>query len=88
MPDDGATGKIQARRESLRFCGLSKILGDLVAALCTFRGVLKGEFAGISPTGRSVATDLMIFYRIQDGRIIEHWIQMDIRGLVEQLTNE
>ena len=59
---------------------------DLVAARCTFRGVHKGEFAGIEPTGKSVSLDLMIFYRIRDGRIAEHWMQMDMRGLVEQLT--
>jgi predicted ester cyclase len=60
--------------------------GDLVAAQCTFRGVHKGEFAGIEPTNKSVAMDLMIFYRIQDARITKHWIQMDTRGLIEQLT--
>lgn len=59
---------------------------DLVAARCTFRGVHKGEFAGIQPTGKSVSTDLMIFYRIRDGRITEHWMQMDTRGLIDQLT--
>jgi len=30
--------------------------------------------------------DLMIFYRIADGRIAEHWIQMDTPDLIEQLT--
>jgi len=60
---------------------------DLVAARCTFRGVHKGEFAGIQTTGRHVSIDLMIFYRIGDGRITEHWLQMDTRGLMDQLTN-
>jgi len=59
---------------------------DLVAARCTFRGVHKGEFARIPPTGRRVSMDLMIFYRIADGRIAEHWIQMDTPDLIEQLT--
>jgi predicted ester cyclase len=59
---------------------------DLVAARCTFRGVHKGDFAGVRPTGRRVSTDLMIFYRIRDGRIAEHWMQMDARDLIEQLT--
>jgi len=60
--------------------------GDLVAARCTFRGVHKGEFAGVKPTGRRVSADLMIFYRMRDGRIAEHWMQMDARELIEQLT--
>jgi predicted ester cyclase len=59
---------------------------DLVAARCTFRGVHKGEFAGIQPTGKAVSIDLMIFYRIRDSRIAEHWMQMDSRGLIDQLT--
>ena len=59
---------------------------DLVAARCTFRGVHKGEFAGIQPTGKRVSTDLMIFYRIREGKISEHWMQMDTRGLMDQLT--
>lgn len=59
--------------------------GDTVAARCTFRGVHQGEFAGIQPTGRSVSKELMIFYRISDGRIAEHWIQMDMSGLIDDL---
>lgn len=59
---------------------------DLVAARCTFRGVQKSEFAGIQPTGRQVSLEFMIFYRIADGRIVEHWMQMDIHALIAQLT--
>ncbi|HTW80439.1 MAG TPA: ester cyclase [Terracidiphilus sp.] len=60
---------------------------DLVAARCTFRGVHKGEFAGIPPTGKTVSTDFMIFYRIKDGRITEHWMQMDTNELLSQLRS-
>lgn len=59
---------------------------DLVAARCTFRGVHKGEFAGIQPTGKPVSVDFMIFYRIHDGRVAEHWMQMCIGDLLNQLT--
>jgi predicted ester cyclase len=59
---------------------------DMVAARCNFRGVHKGEFAGIEPTAKRVSVDLMIFYRIREGRIAEHWMQMDTRDLIEQLT--
>lgn len=59
--------------------------GDMVAVRGTFHGVHKGEFAGVQPTGKSVSGDLMIFYRVSDGRIAEHWLQMDMAGLVEQL---
>ncbi len=59
---------------------------NLVAARCTFHGVHKGPFAGIQPTGRAVSIEFTIFYRIADGRIAEHWMQMDSSGLIGQLT--
>jgi predicted ester cyclase len=54
---------------------------DLVAAHCTFRGVHKGEFAGVAPTGRLLTGELMIFYRLREGKITEHWMQMDVASL-------
>ena len=60
--------------------------GDLVAMRGTFRGVHRGEFAGIPATGRPVAAPLMISYRIADGRIAEHWLQFDGGSVVAQLS--
>lgn len=59
--------------------------GDLVALRGTFRGVQRGPFANIPATGREVAAGLMIFYRIEDRRIVEHWMQFDAAGLIGQL---
>jgi predicted ester cyclase len=59
---------------------------DLVAVCATFRGVHKGEFAGIKPTGKRVSSDLMIIYRVSDGLIVEHWLIMDVKDVVEQLS--
>src|SRR2546423_9893393 len=58
----------------------------LVAMRATFRGVHRGAFAGIEPTGRSVSAGLMIFYRIENGSIAEHWMQFDAAALIAQLT--
>ena len=60
--------------------------GDMVAVRGTFHGVHKGEFAGVQPTSKSVSADLMIFYRISEGRIAEHWLQIDMCGLLERLS--
>jgi len=60
--------------------------GDIVALRGTFYGVHKGEFAGISPTGKKVSGDLMLFYRINDGLIAEHWMQWDLKAVVDQST--
>ena len=59
--------------------------GDIVAVRCTLRGVHRGDFGGIPPTGKTVSTDFMIFYRVSNGRIAEHWIQVDMKDLAEQL---
>jgi predicted ester cyclase len=60
--------------------------GDIVAVRGTFYGVHKGEFAGIAPTGKKVSGDLMLFYRISDGLIAEHWMQWDMAAVVDQLS--
>jgi predicted ester cyclase len=61
--------------------------GDIVAVRATFYGVQKGEFAGIAPTGKKVSGDLMLFYRVSDGLIVEHWMQWDMKAVVDQLTS-
>ena len=59
--------------------------GDRVAVRGTFQGVQRGSFAGISATGRSVRAGLIIIYRIENGRIVEHWMQLDTPTLLAQL---
>ena len=60
--------------------------GDMVAMRATFRGTHRGVFAGIAPTGKAVSAELMLFYRLADGRIAEHWMQLDVTGLMRQLA--
>lgn len=62
--------------------------GDVVAMRGTFRGRHSGSFAGIPATGREVSAPLMIFYRIEHGRIAQHWLQFDAASLVAQLQGE
>jgi len=59
--------------------------GDRVAMRGVFQGVHRGPFAGIAPTERAVSAPLMIVYRIQDGRIAEHWLHFDGASLIAQL---
>jgi predicted ester cyclase len=59
--------------------------GDKVALRGTFRGVHRGEFQSMAPTGRTVAVPLMLIYRIAGGRIAEHWMNADALGLLQQL---
>jgi steroid delta-isomerase-like uncharacterized protein len=59
--------------------------GDRVATRKTFRGTHRGEFLGISPTGRAVTFDVIDFVRIEKGRIAEQWNVVDLMGLLQQI---
>jgi predicted ester cyclase len=60
--------------------------GDMVAVRGTVRGTHKGVYAGIPPTGRQLNLEVMVFYRISDGRISKYWLQTDSKVLIDQLT--
>lgn len=60
--------------------------GDVVAVRCTFQGIHQGEFAGIPATGRQISSDFMIFYRVADGKIAEHWMQLNVADIIGKLT--
>jgi predicted ester cyclase len=60
--------------------------GDTVAVRGTVRGMHKGVYAGIPPTGRQLNLEVMVFYRISDGRISKYWLQTDSKVLMDQLT--
>ncbi len=60
--------------------------GDMVAIRGTVRGTHKGVYAGIPPTGRQLNLEVMVFYRISDGRISRYWLQTDSKALMDQLT--
>jgi predicted ester cyclase len=66
---------------------ISEILaeGDKVAVLNAVQGVHKGEFAGLLPTGRPIDAMAFQLYRIQDGRLAEHWEVADFATLMRQL---
>ena len=59
--------------------------GDLVAARVAFRGTHRGEFQGIPPTDKQVAFSSIEIDRMVDGKVAEHWFEMDLLGLMHQL---
>jgi steroid delta-isomerase-like uncharacterized protein len=60
--------------------------GDLVAARVAFHGTHRGEeFQGIPPTGREVAFTSIEVNRVRDGKVEEHWVDLDLLGLMQQL---
>lgn len=59
--------------------------GDRVALRCVARGTHDGEFLGRPPTGRRFAAQQIHVFRVEDGRIAEHWACRDDVGMMRQL---
>jgi predicted ester cyclase len=59
---------------------------DLVSVIGRFGGTHTGAFMGIPPTGKTFANvPVHITYRIQGGRIVEHWLLFDTADLMQKL---
>jgi len=54
---------------------------------CRWRsgGTHQGELFGIPATGKTVEITATVFYRVEDGRLAEGWINRDDVGLMRQL---
>lgn len=59
--------------------------GDTVAMRVTLRGTHEGEFMGIGPTGADFEVENSVFTRLEDGKIVERWVQPDVLGMFRQL---
>jgi steroid delta-isomerase-like uncharacterized protein len=60
--------------------------GDRVAVLNSVQGTHRGEFLGMAPTGLAVDAQAFQLYRVEDGRLAEHWEVADFATLIRQLT--
>jgi len=59
--------------------------GDRVVQRTTAHGTMKGEFLGMPATGKSAAWGEMHIVRVKDGKIVEHWANVDQLGMLQQL---
>jgi predicted ester cyclase len=59
--------------------------GDKAAARWTMTAVNTAPIAGVAPTGRPITQKAIVFYRFQDGKIAEFWIQLDQVGVFRQI---
>jgi predicted ester cyclase len=59
--------------------------GDKVVARLTTHGTQQGTFMGVAPTGKQVTVTAIDINRIVGGKSVEHWLQMDMLGLLQQL---
>ncbi len=58
--------------------------GDRVASRGTWHGTHQGEFMGIPATGKRVAVSYIDIWRVENGKFVENWVQMDMLGLMQQ----
>src|SRR3954471_2865398 len=57
----------------------------MVAQRILFTGTHSGPFRGLPPTGRKVRFSGLEINRMVDGKVAEHWFQLDAVTLFEQL---
>jgi steroid delta-isomerase-like uncharacterized protein len=59
--------------------------GDKVTARFTARGIHKGEFMGLPPTGKAITMTGIEIFRVKEGKIAELWGEVNLMGLMQQL---
>jgi len=51
----------------------------------TYSGTQQGELMGIPPTGKPFSVTGIEIYRFDGGKIVEHWLEVDNLGMLQQL---
>lgn len=59
--------------------------GDCVTTLWNWKGKQKGEFMGVSPTGKDISMSGCTTFRIENGMIAEGWWYYDAPALMRQM---
>ena len=58
---------------------------DKVATRWSATGTHAGDFAGVPATGRLVTVSGIHIHRVRHGRLIEHWEELNLLGVLRQL---
>lgn len=59
--------------------------GDKVLVCLRFRGTHKGEMFGHPPTGNAIDVEVFDLFRLDGGKLVEHWAMVDSLGLLKAL---
>ena len=59
--------------------------GDQVAARLTTGATQTGEFMGMPATNKRYSIEEIHWFRLRDGKVVEHWHQLDQVGMMKQL---
>jgi len=58
--------------------------GDRVVLRFTDRGTHLGEYAGYPPTGQPMTLTGILIWRVQEGKVVETWLEEDMLSIVQQ----
>ena len=59
--------------------------GDKVVGRFVAQGTHQGEFMGVPATRKQITISGINIMRIADGKIVEHWVNLDAMGLMQQI---
>lgn len=61
------------------------VQGDKVVARWTTTGTHRGPYNGIAPTGKVIHEHGIDIFQVVDGRIVAHWVELDVLGIFRQM---
>jgi steroid delta-isomerase-like uncharacterized protein len=86
---DGLRGRIATLRRAFPDLQVTVeeavIAGNRVTARMTLTGTQRGEFMGLTPSGKAMKTMAVSLFRITDSKIVEAWDGFDRYDLMAQL---
>jgi steroid delta-isomerase-like uncharacterized protein len=59
--------------------------GDKVVVRMTWTGTQQGEFMGLPPSGKPMSIGVIDIFRMDRGKLVEHWGLSDTMSMMEQL---
>jgi predicted ester cyclase len=67
--------------------GMEKMVAenDLIVVLGKMQGTHRGIYKGIPPTGKKVKMTYTSTYRVENGKVVETWSNLDWLGLMQQI---
>jgi predicted ester cyclase len=64
------------------------VQGEWMAAFGRQEATHSGEFMGIAPTGKRVEIRYMDFWKVQGGKIVDNWVNVDFAHVLQQLGKD
>lgn len=59
--------------------------GDMVFVRTGCTGVHNGDMSGIAPTGKAIDIEIALTYRVENGKIVDHWMLFDQLTVLQQI---